>query len=285
MPGSLKNMCFPAIFFRVMSVAALNVRVNRAAVVQCEPEWSWHPDAENLTDFDFWMVWTGKGEMICEDKAVSLRPGSAFCLRPRQHCHVTHDRKHRLGVGYVHFDFLDALGRVVYPKEADLPPLVGRLAKVQFYEGVLRHVAEICRLGKAGLRVRAADYLKLVLNDFLDECSSETPSGLDLEHAERIQTVMRYVQENPGRIFTVSELSKLASYSTDYFTHVFTRVAGARPKEFCIRVRMERAQQLLRESRMSIGQIASALGYADMFFFSRQFKQWFGMSPRKWRKD
>ena len=47
---------------------------------------------------------------------------------------------------------------------------------------------------------------------------------------------------------------------------------------------MERAQQLLRESRMPIGQTASALGYADMFFFSKQFKQWFGVSLRKWSR-
>ncbi|MFA5264210.1 MAG: AraC family transcriptional regulator [Opitutaceae bacterium] len=95
---------------------------------------------------------------------------------------------------------------------------------------------------------------------------------------------MRHIRENPGRIFTVSELSRLASYSTDHFTRIFTRIAGVGPKEFCIRVRMERAQQLLLESTMSIDQIASALGYADVFFFSRQFKQQFGMPPRRWRE-
>lgn len=222
--------------------------------------------------------------MLCDDKAISMRSGSAFCLRPRHQYHATHDPQHRLGVCFIHFDFVDGMGTVVYPSELDLPPHFGRLAKVQFYEGVLRHVVELFRSGNADSRARAADYLKLVLSDLRQASSFGGPSGLELEHVERIAQVMRHVRENPGRIFTVSELSKLAAYSKDHFTRVFSRVAGIGPKEFCIRVRMERAQQLLRESSMSIDQIASALGYADMFFFSRQFKQQFGMPPRRWRE-
>jgi len=280
----LEKYVFFRFFRNAMSVPALHVRVNSADVVQCEKAWSWHPIAGSFADFDFWCVWGGRGEMVCEGKAVPLGSGSAFCLRPWQEYRATHDPEHPLGVCFVHFDFVDAFGKVVHPNEGDLPPLVGRLAKGQFYECVLRHVAELFRSGKTDSRLRAADYLNLVLSDFRRESSLEGLSGLDLEHAKRIEHVMRYVRENPGQIFTVSELSKLASYSTDHFTRIFTHVAGIGPNKFCIRVRMVRAQQLLRESTMSINQIASALGYADMFFFSRQFKLQFGMSPREWRK-
>jgi AraC-like DNA-binding protein len=262
-----------------------DIRVNSAAVARCEAKWSWHPPAENFTDFDFWLVWAGRGELRCEDESVPVRAGCAFCLRPRLHYHATHDPNDRLGIGFVHFDYVDPSGRVVHPKEAGLPPLTGRLTKVQFYESVLRHIAELVRSGQGESRSRAADYLKLVLDDYRRESSSEAPPGLELEHSERIERVMRYIRENPGRILAVSELSRLACYSPDHFARVFTRVAGAAPKEFCIRARMERAKQLLRESRMSIDQVASSLGYADMFFFSRQFKQRFGASPRKWRQE
>jgi AraC-like DNA-binding protein len=279
----LEIFVFPRYSMCVMPLASPNVRVNRTGVVRCEAEWSWHPVAERLDDFDFLFVWAGRGEMLCDDKPVSMRPGSAFCLRPRHQYHATHDPQHRLGVCFIHFDFVDASGAVIYPKDADLPPHFGRLAKVQFYEGVLRHVAELFQSGNAGAKARAADYLALALSDFRHESSFGGPSGLELEYIKRITKVMRHVRESPGRIFAVSELSKLAAYSKSHFTRIFTRVAGIGPKEFCIRVRMERAQQFLLESSMSIDQIALALGYADMFFFSRQFKQQFGMPPRRWR--
>lgn len=57
------------------------------------------------------------------------------------------------------------------------------------------------------------------------------------------------------------------------------------PKDFCIRARVFRARELLLETDLSVEQIAVNLGYADMFFFSRQFKAWTGQSPNYWRVE
>ena len=94
----------------------------------------------------------------------------------------------------------------------------------------------------------------------------------------------RYIRENPGQLFSIESLAERFHCSTDHFSRLFRQIVGVTPKEFCIRARMERAQTLLRESAMSIEQIASGLGYADVFFFSRQFKQRTGSSPLRWRK-
>jgi AraC-like DNA-binding protein len=233
-------------------------------------------------DFDLWFVWAGRGEMTCNDQTFSLGPGSTFCLRPGFNYDATHDPRHRLGVCAIHFDFVDAHDRVIRPALPDLPPLAGHLANVALYERLLRHVAELFRTGQPDALVRAADYLRLVLRD-LQTPPTLGPVGVEREHVDRINEVMRHVRENPGKIFTIAELAELAFYSVAHFTRVFTQVAGVGPKEFCIRERMERARLLLQDSAMTIQQVAAALGYADMFFFSRQFKQHFGVSPRRWR--
>ena len=261
------------------------IRVNRADIVRCEPEWSWHPPAETFNDFDLWFVWAGLGVFRYENETLSVNAGTVLCLRPHLHYHATQDSKHRLGVGYIHFDFLDGSGKVVYPKEADLPPSFGRFAKVPFYEGIFRHISELSRAKSEESRIRAGRYLGLVLEDYCKESFSGGLSGLEREHSERMEPVLWHIRENPGRIHSISDLSRLASYSPDHFTRVFVRVVGDSPKEYCIQVRLERAQQLLRETRMSLSQIASALGYSDPFFFSRQFKQRMGISPRAWRQD
>jgi len=51
-----------------------------------------------------------------------------------------------------------------------------------------------------------------------------------------------------------------------------------------LRLRLERAVTLLRESSQTISQISDALGYRDVGFFSRQFKQKMGFSPAMFRK-
>ena len=48
---------------------------------------------------------------------------------------------------------------------------------------------------------------------------------------------------------------------------------------------MERARLLLAESSLSVGMIAEALGFRDVFFFSRQFRQRTGLTPTAYRKQ
>jgi transcriptional regulator GlxA family with amidase domain len=56
------------------------------------------------------------------------------------------------------------------------------------------------------------------------------------------------------------------------------------PGNFVVQARVQRAQQLALETDMSMSQIAEALGYSDVHFFSRQFKQWAGQSPGSMRR-
>jgi transcriptional regulator GlxA family with amidase domain len=51
------------------------------------------------------------------------------------------------------------------------------------------------------------------------------------------------------------------------------------PNRYVIRARIDRARQHLAETRMSAGEVAMTLGYADLAFFSRQYKQHVGHSP------
>lgn len=45
------------------------------------------------------------------------------------------------------------------------------------------------------------------------------------------------------------------------------------------------AMRYLKESQMSLTELAGVLGYSDLAAFSRAFNRWFGMSPRKWRRE
>jgi len=62
---------------------------------------------------------------------------------------------------------------------------------------------------------------------------------------------------------------------------LFAQAAGMSFRAFVLQARLQRARTLLDETTMSIGQIAQALGYEDVFLFSRQFKQQYGHSPAR----
>jgi len=80
-------------------------------------------------------------------------------------------------------------------------------------------------------------------------------------------------------------MASQAGYSPDHFSRLFKRILGISPQAHAIRVRIDRARQLLIESSLTISQIADALGYDDVFFFSRQFKARTGQTPGQYRQS
>ena len=54
------------------------------------------------------------------------------------------------------------------------------------------------------------------------------------------------------------------------------------PIKYIIMLRMRRAVELLEKRTFSISQIAYALGYKNQFYFSKEFKRFFGVQPSKY---
>jgi transcriptional regulator GlxA family with amidase domain len=104
------------------------------------------------------------------------------------------------------------------------------------------------------------------------------------ERSSELAEVARQIREQPGELFEVRALAERVGYSVDHFSKLFAQAIGCSPKEYAIRARIDRARLLLRDSAMTLGQIAHALGYADVFFFARQFKQRTGKTPGQYRR-
>ena len=79
-------------------------------------------------------------------------------------------------------------------------------------------------------------------------------------------------------------MAREAGLSTVQFTRRFRRLTGTSPNLYLVRRRIERASQLIQQSPLKISEIAESLGYADVFFFSRQFKRILGHPPSHLRR-
>ncbi len=62
------------------------------------------------------------------------------------------------------------------------------------------------------------------------------------------------------------------------------RVSAELAREFVVQARINRGRILLTESSLTVSEIAAALGYDDIYFFSRQFKAKTGVSPTAFRE-
>jgi len=69
------------------------------------------------------------------------------------------------------------------------------------------------------------------------------------------------------------------------FLRVFKKAMGLSPIAYLIRVRVSRAAELLQNDEMSITDVAFELNYEDSSYFTRQFQEIMGMTPRDFRNN
>jgi AraC-like DNA-binding protein len=105
----------------------------------------------------------------------------------------------------------------------------------------------------------------------------------DLSTSRKVADAIIFMSEHLHEPVKVSALARLANLSSTYYSGLFKEQTGCAPRDYLHLLRIHRACQLLRETELSIKQIAARVGYQDPFHFSRQFKTFHGVSPTEFR--
>ena len=93
-----------------------------------------------------------------------------------------------------------------------------------------------------------------------------------------------YVEANMQRSeLTVEELSQELAMSRGHLYKRLTQLTGLTPVEFIRTIRLQRAAQLLERSGMSVAEVAYAVGFNNPKYFSRYFKEAYGLLPSAYR--
>jgi len=127
----------------------------------------------------------------------------------------------------------------------------------------------------------AANHLTRLMTECVLATMSERTTG-DLPHI--IQGVRMYLQNNFNQRHTLEALGSRFNINPHYLQKQFKRHMGISPSEYVILLRMTRAKELLRSTKLSIGEIAYAVGIENQSYFTRQFKETEGLSPQDYRK-
>jgi len=97
-------------------------------------------------------------------------------------------------------------------------------------------------------------------------------------YAERIVAARDFMRREPGRKHSLWDLASGVSMSPFLFARVFRELIGVPPHKYLVRVRLERAGELL-ESGMSVTQTCQAAGFNNLSHFIRTFRAVFGVRP------
>lgn len=110
----------------------------------------------------------------------------------------------------------------------------------------------------------------------------ELPGGIGLRLAQ-VQRVTEYMKAHLDEAIGLQELADLLGLSRFHFCTAFRKATGFTPHQWLVRIRMERARELLANSRLTITEIALAVGYQTPSSFAQAFRAAIGITPTGYR--
>jgi AraC family transcriptional regulator len=99
----------------------------------------------------------------------------------------------------------------------------------------------------------------------------------------RLRRVIEYVDSNLSNRVTLLDLAAVAGLSRMHFASQFRVATGLRPHEFLLQRRIRHSRKLLRNTPMTIVEIALTVGFQTQAHFTTVFKRFAGCTPRQWR--
>lgn len=97
---------------------------------------------------------------------------------------------------------------------------------------------------------------------------------------QAIDYVNEYLADNP----TLDEIANSIDMSRYHFIRLFKQSTGLTPYQYLTQRRLERAQDLLANTNLTIAEIAKQIGFATHSHFTKVFRQHFSLSPKAYRQ-
>ncbi len=255
-------------------------------------------EIEHAHDFcELAVVTHGRGMQSLEGSDFPISAGDVFLLQGQQR-HYFHDR-----------DELELYNVMYSPTELQLPENelrripgycamflleptyrrhhrfasrlhLRRIPLAHAQQLVTRMDEEVCQRTpghEAALRALLMELIVFLARAYTQSDATEAHALL------RVGKVIGALESDYSAPWTLQALLKIADMSRSHFMRIFRRATGQTPIEYLIRLRLQKAMELLRQSDSSITDIAMDVGFNDSNYFTRQFRAANGLSPTQYR--
>jgi AraC family transcriptional regulator len=117
-------------------------------------------------------------------------------------------------------------------------------------------------------------------------CGRTGPPAASLGSAGRraVEQARDLIHDSLAEDLTLDDMARAASVSPFHLIRLFRRHEGITPYRYLLRLRLERAAELLRRSELNVGEVAASCGFADPAHFAKQFRRRYAASPSAYRR-
>ncbi|MEW9697565.1 response regulator [Paenibacillus sp. SI8] len=135
----------------------------------------------------------------------------------------------------------------------------------------------------AGLDFKNVSEFEKSLFHLMDHYGEMIRTALQSSKAFNVNEIKTYIDRHYFEEITVAMFTEKYYLSREYLMKLFKQEFGYGIYEYVLKVRMEKAKELLNDPTLKIQVISELLGYSNNNYFSKAFKKYFEISPTEYR--
>lgn len=231
---------------------------------------SWNGKIQNPSHSRLYYVVSGSALIVTDNGSYKLLPGRWYLLPAG--CSFDYSCEKEFEHLYFHIKFsgsdaLDLLKNCKSPVYIDAPDykLFDFSSDIKIVDGLIMH-SQIYSVVLSILKTHNID----IRSQPLSPC---------------VLKAISYIRKNLSAQLTTEKIAENTFISKSSLTKHFRKELNMSVQEYLYDIIMFEAVQLLTRSSLSILEISENFGFSDQFYFSRRFRQKFGVSPREYRKN
>lgn len=177
---------------------------------------------------------------------------------------------------YISKDFSVLLKKYPIPFEENI-----NIGKNNILNFAIRAIEKEQNLKRAGYE----DKIDCILTEMLIDLHRTYINQKNENRESVIESVHNQIMNSPNQNWTLNKMAELSGYSPSHFSAIYLNHYGISPKHALLQKRMDMAEQMLAYGQFSIGEISERCGFRSIYYFSKYFKKYYGVSPTEFVKS
>lgn len=243
----------------------------------CQPGHTWGPGIRD--HYLIHLVVAGKGVYQVNGSSFSLEEGDLFLAKPNQLITYAADEADPWEYYWVGFNGACANKLVQQAPFTENRP-VHRCKDPQKVREALYNIY-LARGTEPQSEALMTGYLYIFMAYLMEEARGMMPN-VGSSSSQYVLSAIKYIQFNYSHDISVDDIAKAVGVSRSHLYRVFMANVGQSPIDYLTDYRISEACYLLKNSHLSIAEIAVSVGFFDQFYFSRVFKKVKGVPPSRY---
>ncbi len=231
---------------------------------------------------DYAIQYISSGLGFCNDgkKTTPVEPGSLILYFPDVVQDYSFKKENNTTLMWTHFTgtACSMLDRIKTDKA-----IVVKITDTKEFEHIFRRMINTHYLKEPYNETICEGYLNVLITMILKSACYSEGKNINLNH-EGLQQVLSSMNRHFNEPILLQKYAKMCFVSQNRFIHMFKEYTGVSPYHYQLKIRIDRAVEMLSNTAISVSDCAEAVGFKDCSYFCRVFKKFTGKTPMYYKK-